>query len=304
MTKEQTTELKKELNEAVNEYHALDETKDSAARSTINIKIWGLVYEYVPVWLHFHSNIKPQETASSFEQSVYDDCYDKCIKLVNTYEPSHENGASYTTYIELPLRNLLNNKYTRDKEIINQQETISLDIEIQGDDNTYSAIEKNSNYQIHDRSRLEDNEQIYILLNNFSNTILNFLSHQGKKNSEVRKLYYQIFYSESLINALQAESDYEEDWFPKHILDAFLFRFSDFVLTSKCRSTYDLYTAHLHTYHDILQNEDNKLLKLPLSGKIMIEYFKRVENKEVGTVNISQFRKSYKELIGTLRQID
>lgn len=44
MTKEQTTELKKELNEAVNEYHALDETKDSAARSTINIKIWGLVY--------------------------------------------------------------------------------------------------------------------------------------------------------------------------------------------------------------------------------------------------------------------
>lgn len=296
MTKIELEHLKTRINQNAREYALLDPVADKASRIVL----------YERLYLDISSYLKDAYLIMKIDYSyygvmeveeMYDRCMDKINKMLQQYDPHHCKGASFMTFMNKALDNCIKDYMRKFKSPGNVMATTSLDEILDPDENGKTKAEQNRNFQVQDVSQVEEQEAMKQLLQHFSDFIIGFLAHRGKKYSDVKKLYFQIFYSESLINVIREEAGDDPESYPKHILDAFLFRFSDFVLSDICRTIHELYHSGLHTYDDILHNGDQKPLKLPLSGKVMISYFAEVENKKVSDANISQYRKEYKTLM-------
>lgn len=295
--------IKKELNMLVNEYCSLNIKSDNAYCKNLRNKIWCCLFDffYTPAMT---SKIKNQfKNISEFEQEdILNECIHKGFSILDKYNENNKSGASFTTFLEKSITNFLfdyHKKNTKSENIIYYDSYIN-DNE---NDNLFSSLEKNTELQTNDSSNLEEANIIFSYLQEFSNTIIEFLNHQGKKNNAVRKLYYCVFYTETLISFIISSKSYNDDWFPSHILDAYLFTLSDYILINKCRTTLQIYKSKPHTYNDLLSNGNEKQLDFPLSAKILISYFDKIENKKISNANISQFRKEYKELLGNIINI-
>lgn len=294
-------DIKNSLNCLENEYLALDASSDSARKSMKKNEIWINLSEY------FNNNVIKRKTLRHFEnlsqaekEDILQDCLLKAIKLLDKYNPANSKNSSFTTFLEKCINNYLNDygqKIKREYELFDHNTNSNTE----DTDNTETELEKNTNFQIQNHSEFEEADNILNYLQNFSNTILEFLNHQGKKYNDTRKLYYRVFYSERLLNFIKSGQDeYNPNWYPEHILDAYLFKFSDYLLLDKCRTILEIYNSNLRTYNELLNDNNNNIIKFPLSAKILINYFNTVEQKKTSNANISQFKKDFDELLGNL----
>lgn len=296
MTKIELEHLKTRINQNAREYALLDPVADKASRIVLYERLYLDISNYLKD-AYLIMKIDYSYYGVMEVEEMYDRCMDKINKMLQQYDSHHCKEASFMTYMNRVFKNCIID-WAREVECHgNIMATTSLDEMLDPDENGGTNIEQNSSFQVQDVSQVEEQEARKQLLQHFSDFIIGFLAHRGKKYSDVKKLYFQIFYSESLINVIREEAGDDPESYPKHILDAFLFRFSDFVLSDICRTIYEIYHSGLHTYDDILHNGDQNPLKMPLSGKVMISYFAEVENKKVSDANISQYRKEYKTLI-------
>lgn len=299
-------EMKQRINQGAREYAKLDSIADQAARRTL---YWNL---YVDISVYVDDVYKPMKIEKSFEQSadvddVRDLCIEKAVKLLDQYDPKHSGGAAFMTYLNGCLQNCLidfKRKLNTRNNVIDKKSVDEMMTAASQDGEAQNLIEKNSGYQTTDKHLFEENEERLLILQQYADYIIGFMEHRGKKNSDIKKLYYQVFYSESLINCIWEETGDDEECYPSHILDAFLFRFSDYILMEPCRTINEICHACIHTYDDILHNGNEEPIKLPLPGKVLISYFADVENKKVSDANISQYRKSYKECLKNLFEFD
>lgn len=296
MTKKELEQTKTRINQRAGEYALLDPVADKASRTVLYEKLYLDFHKYLEEFFipgkidrKYYGDVKVEE--------IYDQCMDKINKTLQQYDPHHCNGASFMTFMNKALDNCIIDCGRKFKSQGKVMERASLDEMLSQDKDGRIKVEQNRNFQVRDVSQAEEQEVMKQLLQHFSDFIIGFLAHRGKKYSDVKKLYFQIFYSESLINVIREEAGDDPESYPKHILDAFLFRFSDFVLSDSSRTIYEIYHSGIHTYDDILHNGDQDPLKLPLSGKVMISYFAEVEDKKVSDANISQYRKEYKSLV-------
>lgn len=302
----QIDELKQRINQRAKEYAELDSEVDQGAKTSLR---WEL---YLDISNYVDNVYKPMKIDNAFERSadvedMRDLCIEKAVDVLDEYDPKNSEGASFMTFLNQCLRNrqidFEKKLNTRNKVIDKKSVDEMMEIELQGE-NAQNLIEKNLGYQTTDKYLFEEKEERLLILQQYADYIIGFMEHRGKKYSDVKKLYYRIFYSESLINCIRKETGDNEECYPSHILDAFLFRFSDYILTKPCRTIYEIYHSSMHTYDYILHNGNEETLNIPLSGKVLISYFADVENKKVRDANISQYRKSYKECLKDLFELD
>lgn len=294
--------IKKQLNLLVNKYCSLDAKSDNANRLAIRNDIWRLLYEYFNTTVIISKINNQFNNLSDYEQKdILSECVFKGLSLIDKYNQK-KSKAAFTTFLETSITNFLYDYHKKNKR---NHDVISYDsyANSEENDNNLSSIENNSALQSSDKYDIEETNFILNYLQEFSNIILDFLNHQGKKYNAIRKLYYCIFYTETLIRFIISSKSYNDEWFPSHILDAYSFPFSDYILIDKCRTTLQIYNSKIHTYNDILKNGNEKTIEFPISAKILISYFDRIENKKVSNANISQFKKEYKELLGDLKNL-
>lgn len=292
--------IKKQLNLLVNKYCSLDAKFDNANRLTIRENIWELLYSYFNTPLIISKINNQFNNLSNYDhEDILSECIFKGYLLIDKYNPK-KSKAAFTTFLETSITNFLYDYYKKNKR---NWDVVSYDSysNSEENDNNLSSLESNTALQSNDKYDIEETNFILNSLQEFSNIILDFLSHQGKKYNAVRKLYYCIFYTDTLISLIMSEKSYNEECFPPHILDAYYFPFSDYILIDKCRTPLQIYNSEIHTYNDILENGNEKTIEFPVSAKILISYFDKIENKKVSNANISQFKKEYKELLGDFK---
>lgn len=295
--------LKEAINRLAEEYCRLDEQKDSARRKMIYCKIWEALDVYIrkyvvrSVFTKYQWDEYLKSDESYYGSRVYDESVNKGLEVLDKFDPDHEKKAKFTTFLETVIRNYVVDCMRR---IPNSEKSIrfieaELTVNESGDVDV-SAIEKQSAFQTVMHSDVEEEETLYGMLENFSNVILKFLAHTNKKNNITRKTYYRVFYSDRLIKILK-DSYIDKKIIPQNILDAFLFTFSDFVLSGKCRTVDEIENTPAKTYDVILEKGKKESIQFPVSGKVIIAYFDQVEQKKINDASISQYRKDFNELL-------
>ena len=143
--------------------------------------------------------------------------------------------------------------------------------------------------------------------------IIELYDHNGKKKAtaKVNKAdYFRFFFTENIVDALKIFGDEEIDFEglerEAEIINTMDQKLLDYIMTQICRSFELISEIPLKKYDDILKDDDQRMIKIPLNEKVYTQFIKEVlkqpRNQKAVAASISKYRALYKVQLGELRK--
>ena len=304
--------------------YAGGDRQDIGLREWIWIKTYAL-YDHIKsfkgIGEHRKYNYQDYENADEWMQGLWAEVIAECIGKY-----SADSSDSFVNYLIWIYKNRLiseSNKMTK----VAKAERSSAEISILSDMAESAAETSEASYvQSMDDTAVDmwgkvieslDEDRAATVFNLIFGQILALIielfDRKGKKK-EAAKItkadYFRFFFTENIVEALKIFGDEEIDFEglerEAEIINTMDQKLLDYIMTQICRAFKSISETPLKKYDDILKDDDQRMIKIPLNEKVYTQFIKEVleqlRDQKAVAASISKYRGLYKEQLSELRK--